>query len=240
MSDKFTGNWLVTEYVHHPDGAFLGIVRQKRRLVKLENTIRVIQDCEISPELANHPMKDFAGHWEFDIERKERFRFYQGPDVLGLGVSWGENYIEGSGKWPRFGYDFKSFSLLVSPERQLTGGTFSKEHEPMAVIIGVARPEKEDALEAWPNLNLEAKSPKHKRGKIETFNMRGEPISPLQFPDLAINSRHYSCYSEGIVIEDNHIMIDEKRIIDSDNCYVIRQYSAHRAPVGYELSFFTE
>ena len=237
MSDKFTGNWLVTEYVHHPDGAFLGIVRQKRRLVQLENAIRVIQDCEISPELMNHPMKGFAGHWEFDIERKGRMRLYTGPDVEGFGVSWGDNFIEGQGKWPRFGYNFKSFSLLVSPERQLTGGRFSKDHKPMAVIIGVGCPEKVDAVAVWPKLNLEAKSPKHKRGKIETFNMNGEPMPQINYPDEPLSSKHYSCYSEGQAIKEQGLG-KEQRIIDGDNCYLIRVLSGKLSAI--ELSFFTE
>ena len=29
-SDSFDGAWLVVEYVHDPDGTFVGVVRQRR------------------------------------------------------------------------------------------------------------------------------------------------------------------------------------------------------------------
>lgn len=220
MSDKFTGNWLVTEYVHNPSGQFVGIVRQKRRLQQLEDAIRVIQDCEISPELANHPMKDFAGHWEFDIRRDGRLRRYLGPDVVGLGVSWGENCITGQGIWPRFGHNFKSFSLIISPERQLTGGTFFNANEPIAVIIGVACPEKSDALEAWPSLNLAASLPENLQGKSYRYDLQGDLIAEADYLPIQTSiCKSYSCYSESFYYSsasasESQIIVDEQTVVE--------------------------
>lgn len=220
MSDKFTGNWLVTEYVHNPNGQFLGIVHQKRRVQQLENAIRVIQDCEVSPELANHPMNTFAGHWEFDIRREGRLRHYLGADVVGLGLGWGDNCITGQGIWPRFGHNFKSFSLILSPERQLTGGTFFNANEPIAVIIGVACPERADALEAWPSLNLAAPMPEFLQGKTTRYNPEGQVLAECDYqPMQASISKSFSCYQERFyyspdVISESQIIHDDATIVE--------------------------
>jgi hypothetical protein len=48
----------------------------------------------------------------------------------------------GRGVWPHFGWSFTSWSVLVAPNRQLTGGRFHRGGSPMATIVGVAAPEK--------------------------------------------------------------------------------------------------
>ena len=121
--DSFDDAWLVVEYVHDPDGTFVGVVRQ-RRVVEVvdEGRLRVTQTCDPAPELAGHPMAAFAGEWVFDLEVAGRHRHYLGPDVIGLGTQWQPGAITGSGVWPRFGHEFTSYGVLVAPDRQLTGG----------------------------------------------------------------------------------------------------------------------
>jgi|TARA_B100000929_G_scaffold278614_1_gene254980 hypothetical protein len=152
--DIFDGAWLVVEYVHDPDGTFVGVVRQ-RRVVEVvdEGRLRVTQTCDPAPELAGHPMAAFAGEWTFDLEVAGRHRHYLGPDVVGLGTQWQPGAMTGSGVWPRFGHEFTSYGVLVQPDRQLTGGFFSVAGRPVADIVGVAVPE---SAGVEPTLDLDA------------------------------------------------------------------------------------
>ena len=153
MSNQFTGRWLVSEYVYNPDGTFAGIVQQKRYVERITDTqLRVIQDCEPSPELASHPMANFRGHWEFDLHIRENQREYHGLDVVGTGIPYSAGSMLGEGIWTRFGYNFTSFGLLPSPDRQLTGGAFFHTNQMIARIVGVATPETENSIEQFPNL----------------------------------------------------------------------------------------
>ena len=86
-------------------------------------------------------MADFAGDWVFDMEVDGRQRRYLGPDVVGTGTEWQPGAMTGRGVWPRFGYEFESYSVLLAPDRQLTGGFFSLAHRSVADIVGVAVPE---------------------------------------------------------------------------------------------------
>ncbi|MCP5100687.1 MAG: hypothetical protein GY943_34495, partial [Chloroflexi bacterium] len=125
MSDKFLGAWLVSEYVYNPNDRFAGIIQQRRELTQLANgRIRVVQHCTPDAALANHPMNRFAGEWVFELSVNGRYRHYHGPAVIGLGLSWGDGVMTGSGIWPTFGYNFHSFGVLPTPDRQLTGGKF--------------------------------------------------------------------------------------------------------------------
>ena len=155
MSDPFAGAWLVTEYVHDPDGRLAGIVRQRRTLeATAPGVIRVTQVCE--PEgLDGHPMQDFAGTWVFDLRTDGARRIYEGPDVVGHGYEWSPGAMTGRGVWPRFGHTFESFAVLVAPDRQLTGGFFSLGGRPVADIVGVAEPDSG----SWPALDLTAAPP---------------------------------------------------------------------------------
>lgn len=153
MSDRFTGDWLVSEYVHNADGSFAGVIKQRRKLQSLgDGRTRVIQQCAPGAELNGHPMAAFAGEWVFELTRDGRARRYHGADVVGMGLAWGENCITGRGVWPRFGHNFTSFGVLVSPERQITGGKFYNAGEMIANIVGVAVPETVDAPDAFPIL----------------------------------------------------------------------------------------
>lgn len=151
MSDKFQGQWLVSEYVFEQDGRFIGIVHQKRRVVPQDNgKIRVIQDCYPDAALAGHAMQSFAGHWEFDLMVEGRNRHYLGPAVVGIGQAWGKNATTGKGIWPKFGHNFQSFGIVPEVNRQLTGGSFYNAQEVIAKIIGLAYPEEQGSENEWP------------------------------------------------------------------------------------------
>jgi hypothetical protein len=152
MSDPFSGAWLVTEYVHDPDGRLAGIVRQRRTLEAVTpEVIRVTQVCE--PEgLRGHPMADFAGTWVFDLRIEGALRCYEGPDVVGHGHEWSPGAMTGRGVWPRFGHTFESFAVLVAPDRQLTGGFFDLAGRSVVDVVGVAEPDGG----RWPELDLSA------------------------------------------------------------------------------------
>ena len=155
--DRFGGAWLVTEYVFDPDGALRGSVAQRRRVEPVSGGgFRVTQSCKPSPELAGHPMAGFAGDWVFDMEVDGPRRRYLGPDVVGVGTEWRPGAMTAAGMWPRFGYQFESYSVLVAPDRQLTGGFFSLAGRSVADIVGVAVPE---SAGIEPSLDLEAPLP---------------------------------------------------------------------------------
>lgn len=136
---SFLGSWLVSEYVYNPDGSFAGINRQRRVLETLDNDrIRVTQTCDPAPELASHPLGRFSGEWTFDLSVDGRVRRYHGPDVIGTGLTWSEGVMTGRGLWPKLGFNFTSFGILATPDRQLTGGKFHYAGQMQANIVGVA------------------------------------------------------------------------------------------------------
>jgi hypothetical protein len=137
--DAFLGAWLVSEVVFNPDGGLAGVVHQRRVLHRAEEgRIRVTQTMRPEPALNKHAMGAFRGTWVFELVSDGRARRYLGPDVVGTGLSWGNGAITGSGVWPRFGHNFSSFGVLLSPERQLTGGKFFNAGELVANICGLA------------------------------------------------------------------------------------------------------
>jgi len=147
----FLGAWLVSEYVYNSDGAFAGIVRQRRELRRRQDgDLDVLQHCVPGLELAGHPMGDFRGDRVFALRVDGRVRRYLGPDVIGAGLVWGEGALTGRGVWPRFGHNFSSFAVLPTPDRQITGGQFFNAGERVANIIGIAAPETADVL--YPTL----------------------------------------------------------------------------------------
>jgi hypothetical protein len=157
--DAFLGCWLVTEYVFDDDGALLGCNYQQRLLERLgDGRVRVTQRCRPDARLMAHPMAAFAGEWAFDLEIKGRARLYHGPDVLGSAMSWGEGVMTGRGVWPRFGYNFTSWSAMLAPDRQLTGGRFYSAGRCVAHLIGVGRligaDHRVDESPEFPNLDL--------------------------------------------------------------------------------------
>ena len=155
--DRFSGDWLIVEYVYDPDGTFRGEVAQRRIVEQAgDGRLVVTQQCQPSPQLADHPMATFAGEWVFDLETAGDQRRYLGPDVVGFGTVWQPGALTGQGLWPRFGYEFESYSVLVAPDRQLTGGFFSQAGRSVADIVGVAVPE---ASGIEPRLDLSAPPP---------------------------------------------------------------------------------
>ena len=155
--DRFGGAWLVTEYVYDPDGTYRGTVAQRRCVEQIDETrLRVTQQCQPSPTLDTHAMAAFAGEWVFDLEVVGNQRRYLGPDVMGTATQWQPGAMTGQGLWPRFGYEFESYSVLVAPDRQLTGGFFSLAGRSVADIVGVAVPE---ASGIEPRLELSAPLP---------------------------------------------------------------------------------
>ena len=156
MADRFGGAWLVTEYVHDPDGKFAGIIRQRRVLeVSESGRLTVTQVCEPDAQLDGHPMQAFVGKWIFDLTVDGSRRLYTGPDVVGHGTEWSPGAMTSQGVWPRFGHTFESYAVLVTPERQITGGFFSVAGRSVADIVGVAVPDRG----GWPELDLSAAPP---------------------------------------------------------------------------------
>ena len=154
-SDSFLGAWRVSEYVHAPDGGYVGVVRQRRELRRNpDGTTRVWQQCEPEPALADHAVGAFAGEWVFDLRADGSVRHYLGPDVVGRGFEWEPGIMTGRGVWPRFGYSFTSYAALVAPDRQVTGGLFSVAGASMCTIAGVAESVERLGNDAWPVLDL--------------------------------------------------------------------------------------
>jgi hypothetical protein len=152
--DAFAGAWLVSEYVYSPDGAFVGMVHQRRRLEQqADGSIHVTQVCDPSPELANHPMADFRGEWVFRLTRDGNRRLYHGPDVIGSATLWANNAMTARGVWTRFGHNFTSFSIRVAEDRHITGGKFYNAGEIVACILGVTAPEMDGT---YPELSQNA------------------------------------------------------------------------------------
>jgi len=157
VTDRFGGTWLVTEYVHDPDGRFAGIVRQRRTVEALApGRIRVTQVCEPDKRLDRHPMGAFAGRWVFEGTTEGALRVYEGPDVVGYGVEWSPGAMTSQGLWPRFGYAFESYGVVIAPDRQLTGGFFALAGRSVADIVGVAQPDRGE----WPALDMAAEPPR--------------------------------------------------------------------------------
>ena len=149
---SFVGDWLVSEYVYTPAGEFTGVIRQRRQLEPKDDVIRVIQRCEpvvVADEVSEQArtvaevMNKRVGEFVFDLKVDGRARHYLGEDVIGGGFSWRDGVLTARGLWPKFGYNFTSFSMLLNPKRQVTGGKFFLANEEVATIVGLATPEDE-------------------------------------------------------------------------------------------------
>lgn len=149
---SFLGDWLVSEYVYTPAGEYAGVIHQRRKLQTQGDVIRVIQVCEpvkgvdrLSAKARDivDVMNQRVGEFVFDLKLVGRARHYLGEDVVGGGFSWKDGVLTARGMWTRFGYNFTSFSMLLNPRRQVTGGKFFVANEEVATIVGVAVPEEE-------------------------------------------------------------------------------------------------
>ncbi len=152
---SFIGDWRVSEYLYTPAGEWAGVIHQRRLLRPQNDFIRVIQQCEPVQEVAHLSAEGQAvvalmnrrvGEFVFDLRVRGRGRHYLGPDVVGGGFAWGEGILTARGVWPGFGPNFTSFSILIHPTRQITGGKFLTAHTELATLVGLAVP----ATEEWP------------------------------------------------------------------------------------------
>lgn len=152
MTTSFIGDWLVSEYLYTPAGEYVGVIHQRRQLIPKDDVIRVIQHCEpvkVTTELSENAkdtvetMNKRVGEFVFDLKLVGRARHYLGEDVIGGGFSWQDGVLTARGLWTRFGYNFTSFSILLNPTRQVTGGKFFIANQEVATIVGVAVPENE-------------------------------------------------------------------------------------------------
>ncbi len=66
--------------------------------------------------------------------------------------SWADGVMTGEGIWPRFGHNFSSYSFLLTPQLQLTGGAFFNASTLVASIAGVAVAETAEQPQDWPTL----------------------------------------------------------------------------------------
>ena len=152
---SFIGDWRVSEYLYTPAGEWVGVIHQRRLLRPHNDLIRVIQQCEavqVVPGISAEGqavvalMNRRVGEFVFDLQVRGRGRHYLGPDVVGGGFAWGEGILTARGMWPNFGYNFTSFSILLHPTRQITGGKFFTANTEQATLVGLAVPATED----WP------------------------------------------------------------------------------------------
>lgn len=152
MTSSFIGSWLVSEYLYTPAGEFAGIIHQRRLLQPQGDVIRVIQHCEpviVADGISEQAqatiniMNKRVGEFVFDLKLIGKARHYLGEDVIGGGFSWRDGVLTARGLWTRFRYNFTSFSILLNPNRQVTGGKFFSANQEVATIVGLAVPEHE-------------------------------------------------------------------------------------------------
>lgn len=207
---SFLGDWLVSEYVYTPAGEYAGVIHQRRKLQPQGDVIRVIQVCE--PVKAADGISERArevieimnrrvGEFVFDLKLVGKARHYLGEDVVGGGFSWKDGVLTARGMWTRFGYNFTSFSMLLDPNRQVTGGKFFIANEEIATIVGVAVPENE----GYPEMTDGTISGKY-QGERHTISPDGElletktlesasPLAALQEQSLT-RQKKYSALTE--------------------------------------------
>jgi hypothetical protein len=174
MSGGFINCWQVTEYWHSPDGTLAGVLHQTRDISRQEDgSLRVIQRCAPQGESSSlAALAEFSGEWVFDLRAEGAQRHYLGPDVVGRGVAYGDCII-GRGVWPRYGHNFVSFSVLLSANRQLTGGLFFHAHALVAAICGAATPTLADEQPALGGADEPAALATHWRGTSQVYDAAG-------------------------------------------------------------------
>ncbi|MFN3492343.1 MAG: hypothetical protein ACK40V_09010, partial [Anaerolineales bacterium] len=175
---SFIGSWLVSEYVYTPAGEYVGVIHQRRQLIPKDDVVRVVQHCEpvkVTTELSQNAkdtleiMNKRVGEFIFDLKLVGKARHYLGEDVIGGGFSWRDGVLTARGLWPRFGYNFTSFSILLNPTRQVTGGKFFIANQEVATIVGVAVPENE----GYPEM-IDAKISGNYKGERYSISPDGE------------------------------------------------------------------
>ncbi|GEM_PF-551357 len=181
---SFIGSWLVSEYLYTPAGEYVGVIHQRRQLIPKDDIIRVMQHCE--PVKANANLSEHAkntleimnkrvGEFVFDLKLVGKARHYLGEDVIGGGFSWRDGILTARGLWPRFGYNFTSFSILLNPTRQVTGGKFFIANQEVATIVGAAVPESE----GYPEL-MDTRISGNYKGERFSISPDGELLETMQ------------------------------------------------------------
>jgi hypothetical protein len=212
-SQGFVGDWLVSEYLYTPAGEYVGVIRQRRQLEPLaEGVIRLLQVCEpvamaegvsATAVATAAILNQRVGEFVFDLQLVGQARHYLGPDVLGGGFAWRDGVLTARGLWPRFGYNFTSFSILLHPELQLTGGKFFTANAEVATIMGTAVPATND----YPELSLTPPpSTQNYHGTQYTIAPDGTPLheetlrihhTPISAPHCA---KQYGCLREIVAV----------------------------------------
>jgi len=154
------------------------VIHQRRQLQPKNDVIRVIQHCEpvivadnVSARVQTtiDIMNKRVGEFVFELKIVGKARHYLGEDVIGGGFSWREGVLTAKGLWPNFGYNFTSFSMLLNPNRQVTGGKFFHANEEVATIIGLAVPEDE----GYPDF-VDGEMAETYKGERWTISLEGE------------------------------------------------------------------
>jgi hypothetical protein len=174
-SELFAGTWLITEYVYDPDGTPVGTLRRRQRLEpQAEGHARVFVTYEPRLKIDPHPVAIIEGDWTFEMVTGGRLRRYYGPDLIGVGMTWGTDAIMSQGLWPRVGYNFTSLHILTAADRQLTSTKIYQLGQLVAVCVGVGTPEAlitgEHPYPAFTNPMLPAEVAAHWYGTAAVFD----------------------------------------------------------------------
>lgn len=210
MKTSFIGNWLVSEYLYTPSGEYVGVIHQRRQLIPKDDVIRVIQFCEpvkVTTELSENAkdtleiMNKRVGEFIFDLKLVGKARHYLGEDVIGGGFSWRDGVLTAKGLWTRFGYNFTSFSILLNPTRQVTGGKFFIANQEVATIVGVAVPENE----GYPTF-----------GDMESASLLAEKQEQAPALQKKYKGERFSISPDGQEISCSEIEANEKTFTEKD------------------------
>lgn len=238
QTSSFLGDWLVSEYVYTPAGEYAGVIHQRRKLQPQGDVIRVIQICEPvkaaegTSERAREVveiMNKRVGEFVFDLKLVGKARHYLGEDVVGGGFSWRDGVLTARGMWTRFGCNFTSFSMLLNPRRQVTGGKFFTANEEVATIVGAAAPE----VEGYPVLQPSSPSGDYRGERylispdgelLETKNLELDCLlSDLkeQAPALHSKEKKYGSLLEIEAVAAPGVTISSLQVYDDTNDAIV-------------------
>ena len=181
---SFSGDWLVSEYLYTPSGEYVGLIHQRRQVQpngELTRVIQITEKVQLADSISDEAkalatiMDERAGASSFDLKLVGKARHYLGEDVIGGGFSWKDGVLTAKGLWTRYGYNFTSFSMLLSPRRQVTGGRYYRSNQEIAVIVGVAVPEDE----GFPEMTAGALE-KEYRGERYSISPNGDLLETLE------------------------------------------------------------
>ncbi len=224
---SFIGDWLVSEYLYTPAGEYVGVIYQRRQLQPQGDVIRVVQICEPVQIVAGGSpqaqevvsiMNRRVGEFVFDLRPVGRSRHYLGQDVIGGGFLWCEGVLTARGMWPRFGCNFTSFSILLNPRRQVTGGKFFLANQQIATLLGVAGP----VSEGFPVIEP-ISSPQCFRGCCQVISPAGELLENFSVTHEDIDSirsrmrgnvKRYGALTEWEAVADSGQIVSAIEISD--------------------------